>query len=65
MRNNGKRGAHDGIRISKIDRDSMEYDFAREAGVRVKAFITRRPILSTCLGLAAGFMCGMLFRSRE
>ena len=43
----------------------MEYDFAREAGVRVKAFITRRPILSTCLGLAAGFMCGMLFRSRE
>jgi len=65
MRINGKRGTHDGVRISKIARDSMDYDFAREAGVRVKAFITRKPILSTCLGLAAGFMCGMLFRRRD
>lgn len=65
MRNNGKRGTQDGVRISKIVRDSMEYDFAREAGVRVKAFITLKPILSTCLGLAAGFMCGMLFRRKE
>lgn len=61
MRHN-RRGSHDGDRISKIVRDSMESDFVREARDRIKSFITEKPILSACLGLAAGFALGRLIR---
>jgi hypothetical protein len=64
MRHN-RRGNHHGDRISKILRDTMESDFARETGDRIKAFITEQPMLSTCLGLAAGFMLGRLIRHRD
>lgn len=62
MRHNHRRGAHYGDRISQFVRDSMTSDFARETGSRMKAFITRKPILSTCLGAAAGFMVALLIR---
>lgn len=64
MRRN-RRGGHVGDRISKIVRDSLESDFAREAGGRIKSFITEKPVLSTCLGLAAGFFLGALIRRRD
>jgi ElaB/YqjD/DUF883 family membrane-anchored ribosome-binding protein len=57
-----KRGDHSGDRISRIVRDSVEADVAREVGGRMKAFITERPIASACLGLAAGVLLGMLIR---
>ena len=60
-----RREAHDGDRISKIFRETMESDLAREAGQQIKAFITRKPILSACLGLAAGLAIGMLIRRRD
>ena len=60
MRHNNRRGTHYGDRISKIVRDSMKSDFAREAGSRMKSFVTEKPILSTCLGVAAGFVLGLL-----
>jgi ElaB/YqjD/DUF883 family membrane-anchored ribosome-binding protein len=60
-----RRGNHHGERISKFVRDSMDSDFTRHAGSRIKSFITGRPILSTCLGLAAGLMLGMLIRRRD
>jgi hypothetical protein len=40
----------------------MESDFVREARDRIKSFITEKPILSACLGLAAGFALGRLIR---
>jgi ElaB/YqjD/DUF883 family membrane-anchored ribosome-binding protein len=45
-------------------RDTLESDQVREAGDRVKTFITEKPLLSACLGVAAGFMLGMLVRRR-
>jgi predicted PurR-regulated permease PerM len=58
-------GNHYGDRIKKIVRDSMETDFVREAGDRIKSFVTGQPIVSACLGLAAGIMLGMLIRRRD
>ena len=62
MRRNNRRGTRDGDRISKFVRDSMNSDFAREAGGRMKSFVTERPVLSTCLGVGAGLVLGMLIR---
>jgi hypothetical protein len=63
MEYNRRRGA-DGDRISKIIRDALESDFAQKAGGRVTSFIRVNPLLSTCLGLAAGLALGMRLRSR-
>ncbi len=51
-------------RITRILRDTLESDSVREAGERVKTFISEKPVLSACLGLAAGFVLGMLVRRR-
>lgn len=64
MRHNRHRG-HYGDRIAKIIRDSMESSFAQETGGRIKTFITDKPVLSTCLGLTAGIVLGMLIRRRD
>ena len=61
MRHDRRKGA-DGNRISKLLRDSMESDFARDVGGRIKAFITEQPVRSVCLGLAAGLVLGLLVR---
>lgn len=60
-----RRESHDGDRISKFFRDSLESDFAREALGRMKSFIIEKPVLSTCLGLAAGLVVGLLIRRRD
>ncbi len=60
-----RRGNPYGDRLSKFLRDSMESDFARDAGTRIKAFLTEKPVLSTCMGIAAGFALGMLLRRRD
>ena len=60
-----RQGRHYGDRIAKIVRDSMESDFARETGGRIKSFVTEKPILSTCIGLAAGIVLGMLIPRRD
>lgn len=58
-------GNHYGDRIKKLVRDSLESDFVRETRDRVKSFVTGQPILSTCLGLAAGVVLGMMIRRRD
>jgi len=60
----GRRGNHHADRISKLVRDSLDSDFAREAGERIKTLVTAKPIVSTCLGLAIGFALGTLIRRR-
>ena len=60
-----RRGGHDGHRLSKLVRDSREADFVCDTGSRIKSFVTRKPILSACFGLAAGFVLGMLLRRRD
>ena len=59
-----RRGENPADRISRILRDTFESDSVREAGGRVKIFILEKPVLSTCLGLAAGFVLGMMVRRR-
>ena len=49
-------------RISKFLQESIDPDAMREAGGRVKSFIHEKPLLSACLGLAAGFVLGLMFR---
>jgi len=60
-----RRGDHYGDRIKKIVRDSIESDFVRETGLRIKSFVTEQPMVSTCLGLAAGIVLGMMIRRRD
>jgi len=64
MRHN-RPGNHYGDRIKKIVRDSMESDFVRDAGGRIKSFVTEQPVVSICLGLAAGIVLGMMIRRRD
>jgi len=59
-----RRGKPQGDRLSKFLRDSRESDFARHAEGRIKKFLTERPLLSTGLGVAAGFALGILFRRK-
>ena len=61
MEYNRRRGA-DGDRISRIVRDVMKPGFAHKAGDRITTFIRENPLLSTCLGLAAGLALGMRLR---
>ena len=49
-------------RISKFLHESVDPDALRDAGGRVKGFIHDKPLMSTCIGLAAGFLLGLLFR---
>jgi len=60
-----RRGSTPGDRLARILRDSLDSDSVRDAGDRVKAFITEKPLLSAGLGLAAGFLLGMLIRRRD
>ena len=61
-----RRRTHDyGDRVSKFVRNSKASDFALEAGDQIKSFVTAKPLLSACFGLAAGFALGMLFRRRN
>ena len=53
---------HFGVRLSKSVRESRKSGFARKAGDRINSFITENPLLSTCLGLAAGFVLGKRIR---
>lgn len=57
---NGKQKSHYGDRIAKVVRNSREYGFARDAGSRIKSFVTEKPLLSACIGLAAGLVLGIL-----
>jgi len=57
-----RRRGHDEDCISKIVRDTLKSDFAQKAGGRISSFIRENPLLSTCLGLAAGFALGMRLR---
>ncbi|HVE42851.1 MAG TPA: hypothetical protein VNM14_23425 [Planctomycetota bacterium] len=59
------RRSHPAERLSRILRDTLESDSVREAQDRVKTFVTEKPVLSACLGLAAGFVLGMLVRRRD
>jgi hypothetical protein len=61
MRHNRPRD-HSGVRLSKSVRDSLESGFVRKAGDGIRTFITENPLLSTCLGLAAGFVIGKRLR---
>ena len=58
-------GGHPADRLSRILRDTLDSDSVRDAQDRVKTFIAEKPLLSACLGLAAGFMLGMLVRRRD
>ena len=49
-------------RISKLFQESLDPDAMREAGGRVKTFIHEKPLMSACIGLAAGFLLGLLVR---
>ena len=60
-----RRGGPDGHRLSKLIRGSREAEFVRDTGSRIKSFVTRKPVLSACFGLAAGFVLGMLLRRRD
>lgn len=60
-----RRGSTPGDRLSRILRDALESDSVRDAGDRVKTFITEKPLLSAGLGLAAGLLLGMLIRRRD
>lgn len=53
---------HSGVRLLKRVRDSMRPGFARKAGDGIRTFITENPLLSTCLGVAAGFVIGKRIR---
>jgi len=59
-----RRGNPQGDRLSKFLRDSVESDFARHTEGRIKAFLTEKTLLSTCLGVAGGFALGILFRRK-
>jgi len=43
----------------------VEADFAREAGGRMIAFITEKPVVSACLRRAVGVVLGLLIRRRD
>jgi ElaB/YqjD/DUF883 family membrane-anchored ribosome-binding protein len=60
-----RRGGHPADRLSRILRDTLESDSVRDVEDRVRTFIREKPVLSACLGLAAGFMLGMLLRRRD
>ena len=38
---------------------------ARESSAQAKSFIHAKPVLSTLLGVGAGFLLALLFRSRD
>jgi len=59
------RRGHPADRLSRILRETLESGSVRDAQDRVKAFITEKPVLSACLGVAAGFVLGMLVRRRD
>lgn len=52
-------------RLARILRETLDSESVRGAGDRVKTFITEKPLLSAGLGLAAGFLLGMLIRRRD
>jgi ElaB/YqjD/DUF883 family membrane-anchored ribosome-binding protein len=60
-----RRSAQAAERLSRMLRDTLESDSVRDAKDRVRSFITEKPLLSACLGIAAGFMLGMLVRRRD
>jgi hypothetical protein len=60
-----KRTNHFGDRVSRLVRNSIDSDFALEAGDQIKSFITAKPLLSACLGIVAGFALGTLIRRRN
>jgi ElaB/YqjD/DUF883 family membrane-anchored ribosome-binding protein len=60
-----RRGGHPAQRLARILRETLESDSVRDAQDRVKTFIAEKPVLSACLGLAAGFVLGMLVRRRD
>lgn len=61
-----RRPNHLDDRVARFARDyTSAADFVREAGIRTRLFITERPILSTCLGLATGYAVGSLIRRRS
>ena len=60
-----RRGGHTAERLSRMLREGLESDSVRDAQDRVKSFIAEKPVLSAFLGLAAGFMLGMLVRRRD
>jgi ElaB/YqjD/DUF883 family membrane-anchored ribosome-binding protein len=60
-----RRGGSPADRLSRVLRETLDSDSVREAGDRVKTFITEKPLLATCLGLAAGFLLGTLIRRRD
>jgi ElaB/YqjD/DUF883 family membrane-anchored ribosome-binding protein len=49
-------------RISKFLQESVDPDALRDAGGRVKTFIHEKPMMSACIGVAAGFLLGLLIR---
>lgn len=49
-------------RIARFLQESVESDAVREAGGRVNTFVHEKPLLSACIGLAAGFLLGLLVR---
>jgi hypothetical protein len=57
-----RRRDHDETSIPKIVRNALKPGFAHKAGDRINTFIRENPLLSTCLGLAAGFALGMRLR---
>jgi len=60
-----RRGGDPVDRLSRILRETLESDSVRVAGQRVKTFIVEKPLLSACIGVAAGFMLGLLARPRR
>lgn len=57
-----RKGRHYKDRISKFLQDSIDPDLMKDAGGRVKSFIHEKPVMTACLGVAAGFLLGFLFR---
>lgn len=57
-----RKGRHYKDRISKLLQDSIDPDAMREAGTRVRTFVHEKPVMTACIGLAAGFLLGLLFR---
>lgn len=57
-----RRRNHDRVPIPKLVPDAMTSGFVRKAGDQISSFIRQNPLLSTCLGLAAGLALGMRLR---
>ena len=59
-----RRGGHPADRLGRILRDALDSESVRETQDRVRTFIHEKPVLSACLGLAAGVLLGMMVRRR-